>query len=127
MRARPDDVQRWVDAYELAWRTAGTALLSDLFSDDATYLVSPWAAPIVGLAGIETFWDDERDGPDEEFTMTSQVVAVDGDTSVVRVEVRYGGDEPASWRDLWVLRFDETGRCRAFEEWPFAPDQSDGH
>jgi hypothetical protein len=31
------------------------------------------------------------------------------------------------WRDLWVLRFDADGRCTAFEEWPFVPDQPDGH
>jgi hypothetical protein len=31
------------------------------------------------------------------------------------------------WLDLWVLRFDDAGRCTAFEEWPFAPGQADGH
>ena len=41
-----------------------------------------------------------------------------------RVEVVYAHER---WRDLWVLRFDDDGRCRAFEEWPFAPDQPDGH
>jgi ketosteroid isomerase-like protein len=121
------DVRRWAHRYEEAWRSPGTDLLAELFSDDASYRVSPWAEPIIGVAALGTFWDDERDGPDEEFTMTSEVVAVDGDTSVLRVEVRYGGDEPAVWRDLWVLRFDESGRCRAFEEWPFAPEQPDGH
>lgn len=27
------------------------------------------------------------------------------------------------YRDLWIVRFDEDGRCREFEEWPFWPDK----
>ena len=53
------------------------------------------------------------------------MVAVDGNTAVVRVEVAYEGD--AQWRDLWVLRFAPDGRSAAFEEWPFSPTQRDGH
>jgi SnoaL-like domain len=124
------DVERWVDAYERAWRTAGTDGLGDLFSPDASYLPSPWAPPIEGLEAIARFWDEEREGPDEPFTMAYEVVAVDGTTAVVRVSVDYDGHgaTPAQrWRDLWVIRFDDEGRCAAFEEWPFAPGQRDGH
>lgn len=121
------DVRRWVDAYEQAWRTAGTSGLAGLFTQDAAYRTSPWAPPVVGLEAISEFWDAEREGPDEDFTMDSEVVAVEGDTAVVRAQVDYGGPEPARWRDLWVLHFGVDGRCRAFEEWPFAPEQPDGH
>jgi ketosteroid isomerase-like protein len=120
-------VERWVAGYERAWRTEGAEPLAELFSPDVSYLPSPWAHPIAGLAGLAPWWDAERDGPDEPFTMTSEVVAVDGDTAVVRIEVDYFGEDPSRWRDLWILRFDADGRCVGFEEWPFAPDQPDGH
>lgn len=122
-----DAVRAWVTAYERAWRTPGTDALPDLFADDAIYVISPWAAPIVGQAALAEFWEAGRDGPDEPFTMTSDPVAVEGDTAVVRVEVEYERDDPARWRDLWVVRFDDSGRCVHFEEWPFAPGQPDGH
>ena len=121
------DVRRWVDAYEQAWRAAGTSGLAGLFTQDANYRASPWAPPIEGLEAISAFWEAERKGPDEVFTMVSEVVAVDGDTAVVRAQVEYGGTDPSRWRDLWVLRFAVDGRCGAFEEWPFAPEQRDGH
>jgi ketosteroid isomerase-like protein len=124
------DVERWVDGYERAWRTAGTDRLRDLFSHDASYLASPWAPPVEGLSAIARFWDDEREGADEPFTMAREILAVDGTTAVVRVSVDYDGGQatPAQrWRDLWVIRFDDDGRCVAFEEWPFAPGQRDGH
>jgi uncharacterized protein (TIGR02246 family) len=120
-------VEQWVDGYERAWRSPGTEALVGLFAPDVTYLTSPWAQPVVGLEAIARFWEAERDGPDEEFTMSSEVVAVDGRTAVVRVHVEYGGPKGTSWRDLWVIRFAEDGRCSAFEEWPFAPRQPVGH
>ena len=119
------DVRRWVDGYEQAWRSPGTDRLAGLFSPDASYLVSPWAEPLKGLAAIGELWESERTGPDEQFTMTSEVVAVEGDVAVVRAQVDYATG--SRWRDLWVLRFESDGRCRHFEEWPFAPDQPDGH
>ncbi len=121
------DVARWVGEYERAWRTPGTEPLVDLFTTDVSYLPSPWATAIHGLDAVAAFWKAERKGPDEEFAMSSEVVAIDGTTAVVRVAVDYGEPLFARWRDLWVLRFAGDGRCAAFEEWPFAPDQRDGH
>jgi hypothetical protein len=115
----------WIARYEHSWRTAGTDHLAALFTADATYLVSPWAAPISGLAAIAQLWDAEREGPDEQFAMDAEIVAVDGDTGVARLDVRYAtGDR---WRDLWIVQLDTAGRCRHFEEWPIAPNDPDGH
>lgn len=113
----------WVDAYERAWRTAGADPLAALFSADATYRMSPYEEPAVGRAEIAVLWERERKGPEEEFTMEYEVIAVEGGTAVVRLEVRYGGPTPLEYRDLWILRFAADGRCRAFEEWPFWPGQ----
>jgi SnoaL-like domain len=123
------DVARWVEGYERAWRTAGTDALAKLFSPAASYLPSPWAPPLEGLDAIARFWDEAREGADEPFVMASDVVAVEDTTAVVRVSVDYdgGGVTPERWRDLWVIRFGSDGRCVAFEEWPFAPGQRDGH
>ncbi|HEX7134971.1 MAG TPA: nuclear transport factor 2 family protein [Iamia sp.] len=115
----------WIERYERAWRTAGTEGIADLFAEGATYLTSPWRAPIVGLEALAAFWDAGRRGPDEAFTLTAEVVAVEGDTGVARVAVDYEATGNR-WRDLWIVRLDADGRCSSFEEWPFAPDQPDG-
>jgi ketosteroid isomerase-like protein len=121
------DVERWVELYERLWRTPETDRLVELFLPDATYLPSPWSRPLDGLDAIAEFWVAQREGADEEFTMSSDVLAVDGDTAVVRVSVEYADAGAGRWRDLWVLRFAPDGRCSRFEEWPFAPAQRDGH
>jgi len=114
-------VRAWVDAYERAWRTPGIATLAALFTDDATYSMDPYDESVQGLDAIGALWDRERVGPVEPFTMSSDVVAVDGDTGVVRVEVAYHDERQQEYRDLWIIRFADDGRCRAFEEWPFWP------
>jgi hypothetical protein len=113
------EVEAWVKAYEHVWRTPGTEALASIFAPAATYRTAPFERPFVGLAAIAEMWEEEREGPDEVFSMTGEVVAVDGDTAVVRVEVDYGLTGRASYRDLWIVVLDETGRCTSFEEWPF--------
>jgi hypothetical protein len=118
--------EEWIAGYERLWRTPGTEGLGELFTEDASYSPSPWAEAVFGLDALAQFWDTERVSAEEKFDLRAEMVAIEGDTAVVRVEVDYltTGNR---WRDLWVIAFADDGRCRAFEEWPFAPDQPDGH
>jgi ketosteroid isomerase-like protein len=112
-----------MEAYERAWRSPGTAALDELFTPDATYLNAPFAEPVVGRQALAAFWEAERDGPDEPFTMRWEPVAVEGSVGVARVEVTYALPSPHLYRDLWVITLEPDGRCSAFEEWPFFPGQ----
>jgi ketosteroid isomerase-like protein len=115
-----DDVLRWVSAYERAWRDGDLGAVAMLFTDDATYRESPYEPAHIGHEAIRAFWlvDEGR-----TFTVDAAVVAVDGATAVVWLEVRYRDPTPQEYRDLWVLRFAEDGRVAAFEEWAYWPGQ----
>jgi SnoaL-like domain len=115
-----EKVASWVGLYERAWRAAGTDALRGVFTEEAIYRMSPYEEPAVGLEAIGDLWEREREGPEEEFEMRHEIVATEGTTAVVRVEVEYG--RGTEYRDLWVLRFADDGRCREFEEWPFSPE-----
>ena len=119
-------LRRWIEAYERLWRTAGTDGLAEIFSTDATYSTAPFERPVRGLAAIAELWEAERLGPDEAFELEGEVVAVEGDTGVARLEVRYGSPRDQHYRDLWIVRLDSEGRCTQFEEWPFWPPGSGG-
>ena len=114
-------VSLWLAGYEAAWRAPGTERLARLFASDATYLQSPYEQPVAGLDAIQRMWEDEREGPDEVFTLATDILAVDGPTAVVRAEVSYGDPPGQEYRDLWVIKVNDDGRCAWFEEWPYWP------
>ena len=125
----------WIERYERAWRSPGTEALAELFTEGATYSTAPYENAHRGLEEIGAMWEAERSGPNEEFEMTSEVVAFEGETGVARVNVFYGTPKDkqgrvhrqrAEYRDLWVVSFDEDGRCSHFEEWPFWPPGEQG-
>lgn len=117
---------RWVADYEAAWRSEGTESLHRLFSPEASYSTGPYERSHLGIDSIAEMWEAERQDHDEIFTMHSEIVAIEGDTGVVRVTVHYDQPRQQEYRDLWVVRLDEDGLCVHFEEWPHWPQGSDG-
>ena len=81
-----DGVMRWVAGYERAWRDGDLDAVEQL-TQHAAYRPSPYEPSEVGHEAIKTLWlDDEGTA----FTMDAVVVAVDGDTAVVRLgELRH--------------------------------------
>jgi len=129
------ELSDWLGRYERAWRSPGTDALAELFTEDATYTTAPCENPHRGLAAIREMWEAERSGPDEDFEMSTEVVAVEGDTAVARVVVHYltakeregrRHRQRREYRDLWIVRLDESGLCSHFEEWPFWPPDQEG-
>jgi SnoaL-like domain len=118
-----DDLARWVDAYEAAWRTGEG--VEDLFTAGATYRSAPFLDAYRGIDAIVEFWRRETNAG-ERFTIEREIVAVEGDTGVVRLEVEYSAPRKRLYRDLWIVTLDPDGRCTAFEEWPFWPPGSAG-
>jgi hypothetical protein len=113
-----DEVMRWVGGYEQAWRDGDVGAVERLFTDEARYLASPYEAPKVGHDAIKAFWLDDEG---RTFEMSASLVAVDGRTAIVRLEVQYGEPTRQEYRDLWVLRFGGDGRVEEFEEWAYWP------
>ena len=115
-----DDVMSWVAAYEKGWRAEDLSAVDRLFTEEARYLRSPYAPPLVGRAAIRDFWvDDDEDGG--VFTMSAEPVAVEDVDAVVRVLVRYGEPVTQEYRDLWVLRFAATAGWSTSRSGPTGP------
>ena len=51
-----DHVMRWVAEYEQAWRESDRSAVQALFTEDARYLRSPYAEPLIGHPAISDFW-----------------------------------------------------------------------
>ena len=121
-----DDVRLWVDAHDDAWRSNDPERIAGLFSENGIYHLGPfegpwrgYRGPIVGREAIAAAWSTAFD-PDERFTADAEVLAIDGRRAVVRRTIEYegAGREPAArFGCVWVLDFDDDGRCREYQEW----------
>src|SRR5262245_34238311 len=109
-----EQVQAWVDAYVEAWRSYDADAIGALFGEDATYAYHPYDEPLRGRAAIVESWREE---PDEEGSWEAAYapLLVDGDRAAVTGETRYSDSETFS--NLFLLRFDDNGRCSEFVEY----------
>jgi hypothetical protein len=119
-------VRSWVAAYEAAWRAPGTVGLAEIFTDAAGYLHTPYAEPVVGLDAIRRMWDDDRDGPDEVFTLATSILAVDGGTGVVRPRSATGIRSARSTA-TWVSGLMTTAAVAGSRNGPTGPDAPTPH
>jgi ketosteroid isomerase-like protein len=115
-----DDVARWLDAYVEAWRSYDREAIGELFSEDCEYRYHPYDHPPVrGREEIAASWLDDRDEPDS-WQATYEPVAVDGDVAVATGESTYtnpDGSLKTVYYNVFVMRFDDEGRCREFTEY----------
>lgn len=109
-----DTVTRWVEGYRRAWESNEPDEIRALFTEDAQYFTEPYAQPWSGGDEIVDGWLEARDEPGET-TFTWQLVAVDGDTGVVRAVTPYR--DRATYHNLWLIRFADDGRASEFTEW----------
>jgi hypothetical protein len=118
-------VAGWLKAYMHAWETYQPDAIGDLFTEDASYSFHPYDKPVIGRQAIVDAWLKEPDPPGT-FEANYQPIAVDGDVAVVNGRSRYFKDssrtEPTKeWDNLFVIEFDDLGRCRSFREWYVSP------
>jgi len=122
-------VQTWLDRYVEAWKTYDPDQVAALFADDATYRYHPYDPDDEVVRGRDAIVRDwiEPDGNastrDQPGTYDGkyEVYAVDGDRAVAVGWSRYWSDAERkkldrTYDNVFLLRFDEAGRCVDFVE-----------
>ncbi len=113
-------VTAWLDAYVRAWKTYDQQAIGDLFSEDATYAYTPYSEPIRGRAAIVASWLEEPGAPGT-YDGHYEPIVIEGNRAVSNGRSRYfeqdGSTLKAEWDNIFVLRFDDEGRCTEYKEW----------
>ena len=107
--------QDWLNRYIDAWRSGDAAAIGDLFSEDVVYSYRPFTKPVRGRDAVVADWLRNPDAPGS-WEAEYRPLAVDGDVAVSVGESRYPG-EGRIFSNIFVCRFDGSGRCREFSEW----------
>jgi hypothetical protein len=113
-------VTTWLDAYVRAWKTYDPQAIADLFNENVTYAYTPFSIPLHGRAAIVASWLEERDPPGT-YDGHYEPVLIEGDRAVANGRSRYfeqdGTTFKTEWDNIFLLRFDEEGRCLEYREW----------
>lgn len=120
-----DGVQAWLDGYVAAWRSYDPDEIGALFAEDAEYRYHPWDEPVRGRDAIVRSWvapEGDASSRDQPGTYDARYEphAVDGDLAVAvgsSVYLAADGSVERRYRNVFLLRFDPSGRCSSFTEW----------
>ena len=118
-----ESLQAWLDKYVEAWRTYEPSQIADLFSEDALYFYSPFDDPVRGREAIVSAWLKEPD-PAGSWEAHYDPVAVEGNVGVAHGRTHYpprDGRAERQFDNIFVMHFDEAGRCTRFTEWYMQP------
>lgn len=120
-----ESAQLWLDKYIKAWRTYDPAQIRELFSEDALYFYSPFDEnnPVRGRDAIVADWRREPNEPDS-WEAHYAPVAVEDNVAVAQGRTRYfapDGSIERHFDNIFVLHFDDAGRCTRFTEWFMQP------
>ncbi len=123
-------VSAWLNAYVTAWKSYDKDAIRALFSEDAVYMHNPFTTkPLQGREAIIEDWFKHPDAPGS-FDAHYEPIAVDGDTVVTNGRTTYyePGTQKVTSRfdNIFVLRFDDQGRCVEFREWWMTPRKGGG-
>jgi ketosteroid isomerase-like protein len=116
-------VQKWLDDYISAWKSYDPAAIGALFTEDATYKYNPYDEPVRGREAIVANWLENRDKPNT-YSAEYKPIAVDGHTAVANGRSHYFNEDGTPLREfdnIFVMEFDNQGRCMAFCEWFMQP------
>lgn len=111
-----DAVTAWVENYRAAWLSNDAEEIGSLFTEDAAYFTEPFAAPWLGRETIVAGWLDRKDDPGT-FTFTWHPVIVTDELAIIEGRTAYTAPAVRVFRNMWVLRLNNSGQARQFTEW----------
>ena len=120
-----DSLQAWLDKYVDTWRTYDRAQIADLFSEDAIYLYSPFDEqnPVSRRDAIVADWLKQPDAAGS-WEAHYAPIAVEGNVAVAQGRTQYfnaDGTVKREFDNIFVMHFDDEGRCTRFTEWFMQP------
>jgi len=118
----------WLEAYGRAWQTFDGDGWVSLFTDDAEYHESPYAAPLVGHNALRKYLLDAAGSQrDVEFTIEQHWVSGTTVLAAWHVSfVRQSTGRPVRMAGFLTAEVGSDGRASRFREWTVtAPDTSE--
>jgi uncharacterized protein (TIGR02246 family) len=114
-----ESFRAWLDDYGRAWEAQDPEASAALYREDALYFETPFDEPMRGVAAIRDY-SAEAAAAQKDVKFGADVLAVSGDTGIARWRASFTR-VPSGMRveldGVFLVTFDDAGRCREFREW----------
>jgi len=111
--------QRWLASYGRAWTGRDPEAAASLYTEDATYQVTPCDVPLRGRMAIYEYWVGVA-RTEERIQFDYEVVAVTAELGVARwwaSFVRVPADLETKLDGIFLIALDAGGQCWSLREW----------
>lgn len=112
-------LEQWLSEYGRAWENKDARSFVRLFADNVSYFWTPLEEAKQGRKAVEAAFQAAV-LRQEDIRFTAEILGVFGRTGIAHWQCSF--HRPSSGRDvrldgIFVMRFDEDGRCGVFREW----------
>jgi len=114
-----ETLKHWLASYGSAWISRDPEAAASLYTDDATYQVTPFDEPLRGRAAIHEYWAGVAK-TEEKIQFDYEIVAVTAELGIARWRASFVRVPPGLETKLdgiFLISLDSEGRCQSLREW----------
>jgi hypothetical protein len=111
--------ENWLARYKKAWESRDPDAAQMIFTENATYQVTPFREPELNRSGIGEYWigatTDQRN-----VRFSSTMIASNDDTAVCRWNCHFDLESDGTHVEIdgiFVFELTDDGLCSTFQEW----------
>lgn len=119
MNTTPNAFASWLDSYGQSWEGRNAQAAADLFAEDGTYQVTPFAEPMRGRQAILEYWANVA-RTEQNIRFGYEILVVTPDHGIAHWWASFVIVPPGLHTKLdgiFLISLDERGRCRSLREW----------
>jgi uncharacterized protein (TIGR02246 family) len=111
--------KHWLASYGSAWISRDAEAAASLYTDDATYQVTPFDEPLRGRAAIYEYWAGVAK-TEEKIQFGHEIIAVTAELGIARWWASFVRVPPGletMLDGIFLISLDSEGRCHSLREW----------
>jgi SnoaL-like domain len=114
-----ENFEKWLTSYGDAWISRDPTRAASLYTDDATYQVTPFDDPFRGQAAIYDYWKDVTT-TEQDIAFDYQILAVTAEYGIARWRASFVRVPPGlntKLDGILLISLHPGGRCQSLREW----------